>query len=291
MVSKLALRRVKEKVALARAMYRDFRLYDLGTYAVNHFVAKTGYRVQEHIPYGDGLRQHLDLYLSDQPRIGQPLIVFVHGGAWSHGHKQEYRFVGDALACEGYHVAILNYHLAPAHIFPSSVDDLALALNYLHAHQETLNISTQNVILLGHSAGAFNVMSVLYHAKPYELACREQIRAVIGLAGPYHFDYKDDPLCAHAFDQTVHYSNVMPYYFVQKNQVKHYLLVASNDTIVHPNNAIDFDRALKAVGNHSEIIHVARTGHITLMGSVSRLFSRYFSTKKEILAALERALA
>ena len=287
---KWSTRRVKDKVALARAMYQDFRPYDVGTYAVNHFIAQTGYRVKAHIAYGDSLRQHLDLYLSDQPRQSRPLIVFVHGGAWSHGHKQDYRFVGEAFACEGYDVAIINYHLAPTHIFPTSVDDLALALNYLHAQQQQLEIVTQNIILMGHSAGAFNVMSVLYSAQAYDLACREQIRAVIGLAGPYHFDYKDDPLCADAFDQHIHYAQVMPYYFVEKNAVRHYLFVAANDKIVHPNNALDFDRALKAIGNHSEIINIARTGHISLMGSVARLFSRYFSTKKQILAALERAL-
>ncbi len=48
----------------------------------------------------------------------------------------------------------------------------------------------------------------------------------IGLAGPYHFDYKGDPICADAFDQNRPYQEVMPYYFVESNTVKHYLLVA-----------------------------------------------------------------
>ena len=291
MGSKLNFTVLKHKVALVRAKYQDFRIYDLGSYAVNHLVSQSSYTAEFDLCYGTAARQVLDLYHAKQPRQGRPLIVFVHGGAWSHGDKKDYRFVAEAFTKHGYNVAILNYQLAPKHIFPTSVDDLSLALNYLHAQQHALHISTEQWVLMGHSAGAFNVMSALYHAQPYALACRAQIRAVIGLAGPYHFDYKDDPLCADAFDQSLHYSHVMPYYFVEFSQTKHYLFVAKNDTIVHPKNALDFDQALKAQGNHSEIIVVPRTGHISLMGSVSSLFSRYFSTKKQILAALEQALA
>jgi predicted esterase len=291
MGSKFSLHIFKQKVIAARDKYQDFRIYDVGSYAVNHLISQKAYTLHTDIAYGVAERQQLDLYYSTCPRPDRALIVFVHGGAWSHGDKKDYRFVGEAFSKQGFDVAVINYHLAPVHIFPSSIDDLSLALNYLDAHQDELRISTARLVLMGHSAGAFNVMSALYHPVPYTLTCREKIRAVIGLAGPYHFDYKGDPLCADAFDQELHYSNVMPYYFVESNQIKHYLFMAKNDTIVHPKNALDFDQELKAKGNHSEIIVVSRTGHISLMGSVSSLFSRCFSTQKQILAALEQALA
>ncbi len=287
MRSKRLLGRAREKITLARAQYQQFRLYDLGSYAVNHMMSQKGYQLQMDVAYGPKPRQCLDVFLTDNARAGQPLLVFVHGGAWSHGDKQDYRFVGQAFAKAGFDVAVINYQLAPEHIFPTSIDDLVLALNYLHEHQSEHQICTDHVVLMGHSAGAFNVMSALYHPTPSSLLCRAQIRAVIGLAGPYHFDYKGDPLCADAFDQALSYTQVMPYYFVEANQIRHYLYVAANDTIVHPKNALDFDQALKARGNHSELIVVPRTGHITIMGSVASLFSRYFSTKKYILAALD----
>ena len=43
---------------------------------------------------------------------------------------------------------------------------------------------------MGHSAGAFNVMSAVYHPKPNTIQCLGNIKAIFGLAGPYHFDYK-----------------------------------------------------------------------------------------------------
>lgn len=284
------VQRLNRSVEYARLLYRDFRIYDVGSYALNRLTSRKGYSVQENVAYGLRARHRLDLFRTQTPREHRPLIVFVHGGAWMHGDKKDYRFIGEAFAKEGFDVAVINYHLAPEHIFPASIDDLSLALNYLNVHQLKYQISTEKVVLMGHSAGAFNVMSALYHPKPYEIQCRSQITAIIGLAGPYHFDYKGDPICADAFDQNRPYQEVMPYYFVEPNTVKHYLLVAENDDVVGLSNAVDLDRRLKEKGNYSQLWTVPRIGHISMIGSVSSLFSRYFTTKQKIMQALEDAL-
>ena len=284
------VQRLNRSVEYARLLYRDFRIYDLGSYALNRLTPRKGYSVQENVAYGLRARHRLDLFRTQTPREHRPLILFVHGGAWMHGDKKDYRFIGEAFAKEGFDVAVINYHLAPEHIFPASIDDLSLALNYLNVHQLKYQISTEKVVLMGHSAGAFNVMSALYHPKPYEIQCRSQITAIIGLAGPYHFDYKGDPICADAFDQNRPYQEVMPYYFVESNTVKHYLLVAENDDVVGLSNAVDLDRRLKEKGNYSQLWTVPRIGHISMIGSVSSLFSRYFTTKQKIMQALEDAL-
>ena len=284
------VQRLNRSVEYARLLYRDFRIYDVGSYALNRLTPRKGYSVQENVAYGLRARHRLDLFRTQTPREHRPLIVFVHGGAWMHGDKKDYRFIGEAFAKEGFDVAVINYHLAPEHIFPASIDDLSLALNYLNVHQLKYQISTEKVVLMGHSAGAFNVMSALYHPKPYEIQCRSQISAIIGLAGPYHFDYKGDPICGDAFDQNRPYQEVMPYYFVESNTVKHYLLVAENDDVVGLSNAVDLDRRLKEKGNYSQLWTVPRIGHISMIGSVSSLFSRYFTTKQKIMQALEDAL-
>ncbi|HRB57525.1 alpha/beta hydrolase [Acinetobacter johnsonii] len=284
------VQRLNHSVEYVRLLYRDFRIYDVGSYALNRLTPRKGYSVQENVAYGLRARHRLDLFHTQTPREHRPLIVFVHGGAWMHGDKKDYRFIGEAFAKEGFDVAVINYHLAPEHIFPASIDDLSLALNYLNVHQLKYQISTEKVVLMGHSAGAFNVMSALYHPKPYEIQCRSQITAIIGLAGPYHFDYKGDPICADAFDQNRPYQEVMPYYFVESNRVKHYLLVAENDDVVGLSNAVDLDRRLKEKGNYSQLWTVPRIGHISMIGSVSSLFSRYFTTKQKIMQALEDAL-
>ena len=280
----------KSKLSQLRESYRQFKLYDLGSYTLNGLTPKKGYGFEANIAYGLEARQNFDLFKSAQPRPKRPLIVFVHGGAWSRGDKKEYRFIGEAFAKEGYDVVLMNYHLAPDHIFPSYVDDLHILLAYLQNNAEQHAISAENIILMGHSAGAFNVMSALYHPKSNDKINLTQIRAVVGLAGPYHFDYKDDPLCADAFDQSVPYQQVMPLYFTEKNDIQHYLFIAEKDTIVGHFNSLDLEQKLKSHGNHCQVIQIDKVGHITIIGSLSSLFSRFFATKAQVLAALDEAL-
>ena len=275
-----------KQIETLKSQYKDFRLYDLGSITINGLTPKKGYSIRHNLVYGLKARQRLDLYISDRKQQ-KPLILFVHGGAWRHGDKSAYKFVGEAFSRFGYDVAVLNYHLAPEHKFPSYVTDLAVALNYLEQQQAKLGISTENIALMGHSAGAFNIASLLYHPEHYDLTIKQNIKALIGIAGPYHFDYKGDPLAEHAFEHDVPFDQVMPYYFVKNNSVKHYLFLAENDQIVKDKNSLDFKLQLEQQGNHCEIRVIPKTGHISIMGSVSSLFSRFFKTRSEIIEILD----
>lgn len=278
---------VLKKIQAFKAFYADFRLYDLASITINGLTPKKGYQLHANIAYGLKARQRLDLYISEQKQ-NKPLIIFVHGGAWSHGDKSAYKFVGEAFSRYGYDVAVLNYHLAPQFKFPTYVDDLAIALNFLEQQQMRLGISTQNIALMGHSAGAFNIASLLYHPQRFQFAIKTKIKAIIGIAGPYHFDYKGDPLAGHAFDQDTPYQHVMPYYFVEKNEVQHYLFLAENDQIVKDTNSFDLKNKLEALGNHCQICVIPKTGHVSIMGSISSLFSRFYRTRSEIIKALDQ---
>ena len=278
-----------KQISQLKSQYQDFRLYDFGSITINGLTPKKGYLVKSNVAYGLKARQRLDLYISNQTSV-KPLIIFVHGGAWSHGDKNAYKFVGEAFSRFGYDVAVMNYHLAPEYKFPSYIDDLAVALNYLEQQQSRLGISTAKIALMGHSAGAFNIASLLYHPQHYQLAMKQNIKALIGISGPYHFDYKGDPLAEDAFDQSIPYQQVMPYYFVEKNDVKHYLFLAQNDQVVKDKNSLDFKQQLLESGNHCEIVTIPKTGHISIMGSVSSLFSRFFKTRSEIIKVLYREM-
>lgn len=280
---------LNQKYDHVRNLYREFRVYDLGSIAVNRLTPKKGYRTLHNIAYGLRARHRLDLYISESGNH-RPLIVFVHGGAWSHGDKRDYRFVGEAFARFGYDVAVINYQLAPQHKFPCYVDDLALALEFLNHQQSKFAISTAKIALMGHSAGAFNIASLLYNPRNFESPIRQNIRTIIGIAGPYHFDYKGDPLAEPAFNQQVPYQQVMPYYFVEKNDIQHYLFLADNDQLVEPKNSYDFQEKLLEQGNHCEVRVIPRTGHVSIMGSVSSLFSHFFQTRTEVIKALDAAM-
>ena len=287
---KQLIQQVQENVIRAKNLYQEFRLYDFASYSINYLTPKDTFEKEEHLAYGLKARNRLDLYRTKNPKKQKPLIVFVHGGSWQHGNKRDYLFIGETFAREGFDVAVINYQLAPENIFPAFVDDLAQAIHYLNQNKVKLNISTDNMILMGHSAGAFNVMSVVYSAQSQNFKYKDQIKAIVGLAGPYHFDYVGDPLSEHAFDHKISYQQVMPYYFIEPNQIKHYLLVAEQDQVVEKKNALDLDIALRQKGNHSHIAVIPKTGHITIVATLASLMSHYFKTKRTILHFLEEAL-
>src|ERR1700678_1635238 len=67
--------------------------------AANVPAAFGAYTRRTDIPYGADPQQRLDVYLPDKPpTMPRPLVVFWYGGRWTSGDKNDYRFVGAALA-------------------------------------------------------------------------------------------------------------------------------------------------------------------------------------------------
>jgi dienelactone hydrolase len=71
------------------------------------------YERRADIPYGDLPRQSLDVYVPSGGASGRPMVVFWHGGMWAWGSKEQYRFVGAALANSGYVAILPNYRWRP----------------------------------------------------------------------------------------------------------------------------------------------------------------------------------
>jgi acetyl esterase/lipase len=95
-------------------------------------------------------RQKLDLYLpkGDGPF---PVIVWVHGGAWLGGSKDNppaLRYVG-----KGYAVAAINYRLSQHAIFPAQIEDCKAAIRWLRAHAGEFRLNPKRFAAWGESAG------------------------------------------------------------------------------------------------------------------------------------------
>jgi acetyl esterase/lipase len=154
------------------------------------------------LPYDQDSRHTLDLYVP-KVKTRNEIIVFIHGGAWDTGDKNEYQFAGLAFSQLGFITAVPNYRLYPQVQFPQFIDDVAKAIASLPKHLALQGISeqsTQEIILIGHSAGAHT--ATMLAADPSYLARMKAnivIKSCIGLAGPYDLPL-DDPLVVGKFD-------------------------------------------------------------------------------------------
>src|SRR4051812_4275735 len=78
--------------------------------------------------YGPNPRQRLDVYAPPQSTVagGQgaaPVAVFFYGGSWDSGRRQDYNWVGRALASRGFVAIVADYRLYPEVKYPEFLDD------------------------------------------------------------------------------------------------------------------------------------------------------------------------
>jgi arylformamidase len=111
--------------------------------------------------YGSDPAQVLDFWpASKSPKADKsPLIVFVHGGGWKRGSKDNAtgRLKPEHYPAQGYAFASINYRLVPAATVEQQAADVAAALKSLIARAD---VDSRQVVLMGHSAGAHLVALV-----------------------------------------------------------------------------------------------------------------------------------
>jgi acetyl esterase/lipase len=77
-----------------------------------------GFSRQDDIAYGPLSRQKLDVYVPDDASgRAFPVVVFFYGGGWESGKRQDYRFVGAALASRGVMAVVADYRIYPEVVF------------------------------------------------------------------------------------------------------------------------------------------------------------------------------
>lgn len=96
----------------------------------------------------------LDLYVPRESSGLLPVIVSVHGGGYFYGSKEIYQYYCMDLARRGFAVVNFNYRLAPEYRFPAPLEDTNAVLTWLTDHAPEYALDTDNVFLVGDSAGA-----------------------------------------------------------------------------------------------------------------------------------------
>lgn len=98
----------------------------------------------------------LDIYSFDGAS-NAPVMIYVHGGAWTIGDKSS---VGDKpqyFNSKGYVFISVNYRLVPDVAVENQFDDIDHALRWVHDNVSLYGGNPNNLHLMGHSAGAHMV--------------------------------------------------------------------------------------------------------------------------------------
>lgn len=96
-------------------------------------------------------RLRLDLYLPEDRSRPVPLVVWVHGGAWRAGSKDDVpvqRWLHHGLA-----IASVEYRLSTQARFPAQIHDIKAAIRWARTNAQQYQIDPDHVIVAGSSAG------------------------------------------------------------------------------------------------------------------------------------------
>jgi acetyl esterase/lipase len=244
--------------------------------------------------FGPAARQRIDLYapVSAAARA-LPVVMFIYGGSWRHGDKDDYNFMGAALAAQGFVVAIPNYRLVPEVRFPGFVEDCASALRWVEQNVAASGGDPARIVLMGHSAGAYNAAMLGLDHRYIDAAgvSPNAVKGVVGLAGPYDFIPFDVEATQEAFGQAPDPRATQPIHFARVDAPPMLLLWGEDDTTVGPRNIQSLERAMRAVGGAVETKTYPGVDHIEIMLALSRPFRGRAPVLADVTAFARRVTA
>lgn len=106
------------------------------------------------LAYGEDGDERLDVHRPADAAGRLPTIVWVHGGGWVGGDKEDVGPYLKILAAQGYTVVGLNYSLAPEDRYPTPTRQANQAVGWVLDHAAELGVDEDEVVLAGDSAGA-----------------------------------------------------------------------------------------------------------------------------------------
>lgn len=223
--------------------------------------------------YGPLPRQRLDVYAPTRMTVARPVAVFLYGGGWEKGRKWDYGWVGQALAARGFVVVVADYRLYPKVRFPAFLDDSAQAVRWAVDHAGAYGGDPSRVVLLGHSAGAYNAVMLGLDRRYLQAAGVDPVavRGVVGIAGPYDFL----PLKGHmaeVFGAADDPASTQPVDQVRPDAPPMLLVTGTADDVVDPGNTASLGAALAKAGVPVETRSYEGVGHNEIMAAMSRPF-------------------
>ena len=112
--------------------------------------------VYRQMPGVDAARLSLDLYTPAEPpaETGLPIILYVHGGGWMAGSKDQSFLQPLAFVPEGFVYASANHRLRPDATVAEMAESVADAVGWLAKNAGEFGGDPHRLFLIGHSAGA-----------------------------------------------------------------------------------------------------------------------------------------
>ena len=117
----------------------------------------------------------------------RPAVLAIHGGSWALGDKSgvQWRSICQWLAKSGYVAASVDYGLAPKYVYPTAIDEIEHAVEWLRSPTQVKRYSIDPTLIgvFGGSAGG-NLAALVGTTGTGPLDTGHRVAAVVDLSGP-----------------------------------------------------------------------------------------------------------
>jgi pectinesterase len=159
-----------------------------------------------YVQYGNRALQ-LDLYLPKTTNKKlMPGIIFVHGGGWSGGYRENFTPMAIRMAERGFSAATISYRLSPEAKYPAAIYDVKGAVRWMRVHAKQYGIDSKHIAIAGGSAGGqiASLAGVTNDEEKFDPQMKtskisSSVQAIINIDGLSEFTseaalkYEDDP--------------------------------------------------------------------------------------------------
>ena len=243
------------------------------------------------LAYGRDPAQRVELWLPDGavPVGGFPLLAFVHGGGWHSGAPADYRFVARAMGERGYATALIGYRLVPEGRYPAMLEDTAAGLRRALDLASQHDVATGSVALMGHSAGAYNVLMLGLEPRWLEAEglTTDRIAGIVSLAGPADFFPFDKDSSRNAFGHAADPRATQPVTHVSPDAPPVLLMHGDADTVVRPRNSRVLAARLREAGAPVALAEYEGMSHAGIIMAFARPFDRDARVTARVMRFLE----
>ena len=248
-----------------------------------------GCEVYENVVYSEASERNImDIYIPAEAydRSENGCILFIHGGSWTGGSKEEMADECEEAASHGYIAATMSYTLyneknADTYSALKVLDEIGLALNTLKDFAADKGINITRAATSGYSAGAH--LSMLYAYTRFDESPIE-IAFTANRVGPCDFSTEawgssgpgiaemlaGKALCEElAGDEDAIIKSVSPAYYVTADSVPSLFGYGGKDTIVPAGNAKSIKDAFEAAGAVYDYIIYPNSNHMLMLDPAS----------------------
>ena len=125
----------------------------------------------ENISYGIDELQSYDVHLKEFSK-NNPLIIYIHGGGWHSGAKENYTDFSRQYADQGFTAVSINYRLLSINVgMEEMVNDVTKAIEHVLENAKYYGANPKKVVIVSESAGAqLSFLALLKLPKKYPIS-------------------------------------------------------------------------------------------------------------------------